>query len=743
MTVDHKPKISMGAKLLFVIVIVILLAGVIFVGRLIWFRRGFYRAPDIAEIEGSIVATADYQPVNDKPIIGEGHVVIDLAHNNNLQINDLALLRDRLQARGVTVETFDGGDDSLTALLHKATALIVVAPGRVYTPSERETIVTFVDDGGLLLLAADPTRPVSEGDVDDPYRSPYDALFPISAVPAINSLANAFGVVYYDDHLYNLENNADSYRNVKFTNFGENALVKTVDTVVFFAAHSLRSDGMSLIVGDADTLSSMRSGETDLAAAALTADQHVLALGDITFMTAPYHTIEDNDQFLINIADWLAVDKRRRDELEDFPYLFNHPVDLVQTSGDILDPRLIARASAWQVAFEKIGLALNLRAKADPEHDAVLIATFEDTETVDEYLEDSGITVEVTIGEEKEKEDEDGEGEEEEETKKDNDQVTGSVEIAGLGTIDIEGTTLFITDQSDERVTIIVVAGDIEKSIDGVERLIDRDLSGCVRADAVTVCTTGEAPEEKEPVTDEGDEDGASAAGSILIIASDDKPEGSRTGTPEFEAILSESYDVTVWYTSLDGVPTASDVAGYDVYIIDTGDYASDISDLDIIGTLEEAENVGVMIIGAQPIPLFTNFEPIDDIQVADSTHPLAAGFEADEVLALSASESGVPAVVATEEDAEIGEEVTIVFKRGPDSPSPGAPVIAAGYDDTQSLRVIAAFFAFYRLPEDAQRTFALNAVSWLLDTEEEPGDYGTPTPLPTLLPTLTPVPTE
>ncbi len=743
MNADNKPKIGTGAKLLLVILIVVLLAGVIFVGRLIWFRRGFYRSPDVAEVEGSIVATADYQPVKEKPVTGEGHAVIDLAHNNNLQINDLAPLRDRLHARGVTVETFDGGDDSLAASLHKATALIVAAPGRVYTSSEREAIVTFVDDGGLLLLAADPTRPVLQGDMDDPYRSPYDALYPTSAVPAINSLANAFGVVYYDDYLYNLENNADSYRNVKFTNFGENGLVKTVDTVVFFAAHSLRSDGLSLIIGDADTLSPMRSGETDLAAAALTTDQRVLALGDITFMTAPYHTIEDNDQFLINIADWLAVDRRRRDDLEDFPYLFNRSVDLVQTSGDALDPRLIARASAWQVAFEQIGLALNLRAKADPEHDAVLIATFEDTEAVDEYLEDRGITVEVTIGEEKKKED--GEGEEKEGAKKENGQVTGSVEIEGMGTIDIEGTTLFITDQSDERVTIVVVAGDIEKSTDGIGRLIDRDLSGCVRADAVTVCTTGEAPEEKEPVTDEGDDDGVSAAGSVLIIASDDKPEGARTSVPEFEAILSESYDVTVWSTSLDGMPTASDVAGYDVYIIDTGDYASDIADLDILGTLEEAEDVGVMVIGAQPIPLFTNFEPIDDVQVADSTHPLAAGFEADEVLAFSASESGVPAVVATEEDAEIGEEVAIVFKRGPDSSSPGAPVVAAGYDDTQGLRIIAAFFAFYRLPEDAQRTFALNAVSWLLGTEEEPGDYGdgTPTPVPTVPPTLTPVPTE
>ena len=75
-------------------------------------------------------------------------------------------------------------------------------------------------------------------------------------------------------------------------------------------------------------------------------------------------------------------------------------------------------------------------------------------------------------------------------------------------------------------------------------------------------------------------------------------------------------------------------------------------------------------------------------------------------------------AALATEEEAEISNEVTIVFRRGPDSPSPGSPVVAAGYDDAQNLRIIAAFFAFYRLPEDAQRTFALNAVSWLIGAE-------------------------
>jgi hypothetical protein len=707
-------KMSTGTKLLLVVILFFILAGLMLCGRLLWFHRWIYLSPGIAEIEASPVATASYRPGEDKPIRGDGHIVIDLSHNNNLQVNDLAPLRDRLKARGVTVETFDGGDESLGACLHEASALVIIAPGKRYTASEREVIVAFVEDGGLLLLAADPTRPVPEGDVNDPFRSPYDALFPTSAVPAINSVANAFGVVYFDDYLYNLEDNVGSYRNVRFAPFGKSGLTKGVETVVFFVAHSLRSDGTSLIIGDEHTQSPVRSGETDLAAAVLTTDERVLALGDITFMTSPYHTIADNDQFLSNIADWLAIDKRQRDELDDFPYLFKRPVDLVQASGDTLDPQLIVHASDWQASFERLGLTLNLRAEADPSHDTILVATYEDTKAVEDYLDSAGITVTVTIADE----DEDRGAEKDKKTEEEK-EPTDFIEIEKLGTVAIEGTTLFVVDYSDERVVIVVLAEDMEKAIDAIDRLADYDFSGCVQADEVTICSTGEAPKKPEKEEPTKEEEEKPAAASILIIASDDKPEGARTGAPEFEAILKESYDVTVWYTSRDGIPTASDTAGYDAYIIDSGDYAADLTDVEILAALEEAEGVGAMLIGAQPLPFFVEFAPINDIQVADATHPLAAGFESDEVLALSASESGVPAVVVAEDESELGEDTAVVFRRGPDSPSPGTAIVVAAYDKETDVRMILAFFSFYQLPEDAQRTFALNAAAWLTRAEE------------------------
>jgi hypothetical protein len=705
--------------------------ALLFVGRWLWFYRGSYTAPDIPEIDESQIASppVDYQPFEDEPLAGDGRVVIDLSHANNLEINDLSPLRDRLEARGVTIETFDGTDASLPAQLHNATALLVIAPTERFTAEEREAIMDFVADGGRLLLAADPTRPVpEEEDEEEEFPSLYSIFFPTSAVPAINSLASAFGVVYFDDYLYNLDDNAGNYRNVKFTIFSdEHPLTQDIETVVFFAAHSLRSNGLSLVVGDEHTHSPVRSSETGLTAATLTADELVLALGDVTFLTAPYHTIDDNDRFLSHIADWLAVDARERDNLEDFPYLFEQPVDLVQASGDFLDPQLIARGGELLEFFDQAGLTLTLRAAAEPDHDAIFVGTFDDLELVQDYLTTASVTVtvdtngEVRRGAVEEGEEvsvdteetaiEEGEGigtpiptavptptleGEKKEIEKKGHPV--AIDIEALGTIGIQGITLFLVDHSDDRVAVIVLAEDSAMAVDAVERLVSNDLSSCIQVDTVTVCSTGEAQDGLDIEIEIDDEstgenheelpDESPGGGRIFILADDSRSDGARTSATEFEAI------------------------------IDSGDYAFDIENADTLSALENIESGGVMLTGAQPLPfLGTDHEPINDLQIADASHPLAAGFASDDVLKLLASESDVPAVVIA--GADIDDKAQVVFTRGPDSPETGTPALMAAIDEDDDVsHVIIAAFAFYRLPEETQRILALNIAKWLIESD-------------------------
>ena len=515
-------------KLLLVLALVALPVS----GRLLWFHSGWYQPPEIPEIDESQIALPlpEYRPLADQPLETGGLVVIDLSHNNNLEVDDLTPLWDRLTARAVTIETLDDSSDSLETQLRGAIALLVIAPTSNYTAEERDLIADFVEDGGRLLLAADPTRPVPPEQEDE--EEPLDLesiFFPSSAVPAINSLANAFGLVYFDDYLYNLVDNAGNYRNVKFTVLSdEHSLTQDLETIVFFAAHSLQTDGLSLVNADENTLSSLRSGETGLTAAALAANGRVLALGDVTALTPSFHTIADNDRFLSNIADWLAAASREWD-LKDFPHLFRGPVDLVQVSEGSLDPRLIARSGTLQELFQQARLTLSLRAAADPDHDTLFVGTFDNVDLVQGYLATAGVAIVLAEADEEEEESQD------------------TIEIEGLGTLGLEGTTLYVVDRSADRVVVVALAEDGEAAIQALERLTSVDFSGCVHGEGVTVCSTDEVQEGLglEADRDEPGQPPGEAVTPPRVAARSEAEAAFEAQTPWLQELAPETYDLT------------------------------------------------------------------------------------------------------------------------------------------------------------------------------------------------------
>jgi len=526
------------------ILVVLILIAVPVIGRWAWFHRGGYTSPLIPELDESqmSVPLPEYRPIAEEAQEGVGRVVIDLAHRNNLEVDDLTPLRDRLTARGVAVETFDGMNSSLESHLRGAIGLVILVPTSEFAGYEVETIMEFVEDGGRVLLAADPTRPVPQ---EEEYLDLADIFFPSSAIPAINSVANPLGVAYFDDYLYNLVDGEGNYRNVKLTAMSdEHALTEDLEMVVFFAAHSLDSDGLSLIGGDENTFSSLRTGETGLTAAALVAGEKVLALGDVTALTAPYHTVAANDQLLSNIADWLVAAEREWD-LRDFPYLFQRPVDVVQVGGDFLDPRLIAGLGALEGVLAQADLTLNLRETADPDHDALFVGTYENVELVEEYLDEAGVT--ITLVEEEEGAATTEETEEGEEPPRD------TVEVEGLGSIAVEGTTLFVVNRSADRVVVTALAEDGEAAIAALDRLAFGDFWGCLESDDVMVCSTGEGEDDlgldtgrEEPEEGGGGPGEEAPVEEVPRIGSRLESEGAlEAGVLWLTELADESYDVT------------------------------------------------------------------------------------------------------------------------------------------------------------------------------------------------------
>ncbi|MFQ5946452.1 MAG: hypothetical protein ACE5NC_09440, partial [Anaerolineae bacterium] len=508
------------------------LAALPVVVRYLSFYRGGYTIPQIPEVEAFEIGVPapEHQPRADGPTEGGGLALVDLSHRNNLQVDDLAPLFNRLAARGLSVQTFDGFDTSLPEELRAASALLVVAPTTMYSVEERDAVLDFAQAGGRVLLAADPTRPV-ESPEEAGFLDFFSILFPTSAVPAVNSLASAFGVVYFDDYLYNLVENEGNYRNVRFTRFAAGEpLVGDVEELVLFATHSVQTDAVSLIRGDRDTLSPVRIGETGLTAAALAADGRVLALGDLTSLSAPFHNVADNDQFLSNIADWLATSERRW-TIREFPFVFGGPVDLIQISQDSLDPRLIAEASFLESVLQEARLSLRLGTEADLERDTLFVGTFDAAGAVEEHLAAAGVRIP------------EGESEGEEPAEEE-------IIIEGVGAVSLEGTTLYALDRGEDRVVLVALAEDGEVAVEALGRLASLDFFGCVHGDSFTLCSTGEGREGEgldagpvEPVEPGEDSEPTDVALSPKLGSLAESEDAFESGVPWLENLAPESYE--------------------------------------------------------------------------------------------------------------------------------------------------------------------------------------------------------
>ena len=218
--------------------------------------------------------------------------MLDLAHDNAFDVEELNVLTSRLISRGLTIEFFSAGDD-LEEQLSEANAFIIVCPQEEFTKEERETVEEFVNNGGKLLLIADPTRP---GET--------------------NSISLNFDLVFEPDYLYNLKENDANFRNIFITEFKENQITKGLEKIAFYTAGSITSANCTAFV-DQNTFSSLIETRKELSPMALTNESKVLAIYDLTFITEPYNGILDNNKLISNIANWLASPAEEEKEEEE------------------------------------------------------------------------------------------------------------------------------------------------------------------------------------------------------------------------------------------------------------------------------------------------------------------------------------------------------------------------------------------------------------------------------------------
>ena len=317
--------------------IAIVIAGILVVllGRGLFYYSGFYSAPPtkMPSYEHIVVPEAPSTEYSDKVSEeGEGIILLDLAHDNAFDVEELNVLILRLVSRGLTIKFFGAEDDLEEELLGEeaeeeellgeeaeeeellgeeaeeeelldeeaeeeeildeedveeelpgANAFIIICPQAEFSEEERETVSEFVNNGGKLFLIGDPTRSSQ-----------------------MNSLSLKFGLIFEPDYLYNMKENDANYRNIFITEFKENEITRDLEKITLYTAGSISSAEAGIAFVDENTFSSLIETRQELSPIALANEAKILAIYDLTFITEPHNGILDNNQLISNIADWLA-----------------------------------------------------------------------------------------------------------------------------------------------------------------------------------------------------------------------------------------------------------------------------------------------------------------------------------------------------------------------------------------------------------------------------------------------------
>jgi len=423
-----------------------------------YFYEGKYvpsaiRKPSYEDI--TAVSTPHTSKFTDVYREGEGMVVIDLAHDNNFTLTELNPLRLRIVSRGYTIEYLkkDVEEEAkgsvskkLEEKLRLADALVVLLPVASYSEKGVQLVREFVDKGGKLLLIADPTRPSN-----------------------VNSLSSEFGLVFESGYLYNLTENEGNFRNIFIYQFGTDDLTKNLAKIVFYTAGYISPATNGIAFTDDNTFASVTETKGSLSPIALSSKSRVLAISDLTFMTEPYNTVYDNNQFVSNIADWLA-ESERIFLLSDFPHCISDDVGIAYT-----DPSVLDMATRLKVLLTDMGKEAEISRREAPitlSRDTIFLGLFKETEAVKGYLDEADISITT-------------------------EKELINIEIGGMGKVYKEGTSLIYLSGQDNKRLLLILADTDDMLKETVDLLEAGKFRQWLVTDRLAICRTkgpAEAP---------------------------------------------------------------------------------------------------------------------------------------------------------------------------------------------------------------------------------------------------------
>ena len=435
--------------------------------RLIWFFPGFYPPHTIAtpdyvnlRLPEAPVSTPKSNQIKQMG----GVVILDNAHSNQFQPDEIQTLMDALGQRGARVE-LNTDSSKLESQLKYASAYLIFSPYYKYTPGEVQIIQDFIGRGGRMAVFTDPTRGLV---IYDPAGNPIDN---IPDTTEVDPLLEPFGITINSDYLYDLEENEGNFRNVYFKSFGKSDLTWGLNKVVLYGTHSVETDsGLTLMSGSDKTFSS----ETDAtpnndsrhgwAGAALDKTGNVLAVGDFTFLTPPYNTVGDNSVFISNIADFLLGGTLKY-TLSDFPYLFTRAsVDILPTSNIQMTANLIGAISKLQASYKAINTEINIVQDSTSARNLIVLGTFAQADDLNKYVKPFNVTL---------------------------NDANDYIELPGFGQLGKTGNSVLLFSSGDNGNTLVLLADTQSDLTSLMSNLSGDDLSKCVLQGEIGVCSIG------------------------------------------------------------------------------------------------------------------------------------------------------------------------------------------------------------------------------------------------------------
>lgn len=789
-------------RLVSIILVGLLLLGLPFAVRTAlveWGSSSRYRAPEtgMVDLAATPEPTATAAPAPQDVAASDtatkpGPVVVDLAHYNRIGPSQFQPLAARLAAHGIGLRfwmnpipaanvdstNLAGLPDQsaeLAVQLRDAGALVVASPLFLWQPAEIALVVSFVADGGHLLLISDP-----------------DVLeAPDYFVRDLNKLGEPFGVVFNDDYLYDLTRSDDNFTHVFQGEFLDCTAGLSGKTIALYGVRSLSGPLVSQLRSSETSRSSLRSDLTAFTTVAIgglstnhTAGR-VLAMGDFDVLTDPYVSRHDNRYLLDFVADFLAAG-RPDQQLADFPAYLGPRVALALGAGMPLDAPLLGHISQLQLrlqatgrTFEMIGpssyvltgtlvftraaVVTNTSTTGEDPTDLIYAATFETADRETTLLGQAGIrltavaptpeattvapTATPTAAATRS-----GARQTPTATLSPTASITPTVTPVPTRVLETGFSPQLLADDSvillrkrlpDNRQVTAVLGSDVAALEGGLIRLYTHAFADCVTYPDLLVCpftSVQEAPQvpavavsPEAPATDEALALPTATPAAIepaptpaesksgILLVDDDRAATSDTGDEAAayeQALLAMGYAPTRWRTAGDGDPAASDLAEYRWVIWSRGAYRGEEASSAVLRDLALFIEKGgrLTVSGRSPILGKSDLAPsvLRDVDLTDELPELVVGLSGTPIQLAP----DLPPAVPLED--QWGPDTRVVLRRGPASADADTPVMVAliGTDRTTGApqRAIVLGLAVNWLPDADATQMVRNMAAWMME---------------------------